>query len=88
MECCPYRATLIHDPAAGFLDLAADGHEGVKSTVQAMTEDNYFFLRISMAAAKGIADAARGIEGSSLVTAMCFSGKEFGIRVSGLEKDG
>ena len=72
----------------GFLDLAADGRKDVKRAVEAMTEDNYFFLRISMAAAKAMADAARDVEGSSLVTAMCFSGKEFGIRVSGLEDEG
>ena len=72
----------------GFLDLAGAGRDDVHAAVEAMTEDNYFFLRISMAAAKAIADAAHGIEGSSLVTAMCFSGKEFGIRVSGLPDQG
>ena len=49
-----------------------------------LTEDNYFFLRLSMAASKAIADAAKGIEHSTLVTAMCFSCKEFGIKLSGL----
>jgi len=73
---------------SGFLDLAAEGRDSVGQAVDTMTEDNYFFLRISMAAAKGIADGAHGVEGSSLVTAMCFSGKEFGIRVSGLGDEG
>jgi hypothetical protein len=36
-----------------------------------------------MAAAKAIADAARDIEHSTVVTAMCRNGVEFGIRVSG-----
>lgn len=56
----------------------------VAQTVQALTEDHYFFLRLSMAAAKCTADAAAGIEGSSLVTAMGFNCRNFAIRVSGL----
>ena len=52
--------------------------------VQALTADHYFFLRLSMAAAKATADAAHGIEHSSVVTAMSFNCREFAIRVSGL----
>jgi hypothetical protein len=37
-----------------------------------------------MASSKATADAAHGIEGSTIVTAMNYSCKEFGIRVSGL----
>ncbi len=37
-----------------------------------------------MAACKAMADAAHGVEGSTLVTAMARNGTEFGIRVSGL----
>lgn len=46
--------------------------------------DDYFFLRISMAASKVLARSMHGIEGSSIVTAMAFSCREFGIQVSGL----
>jgi Protein of unknown function (DUF1116) len=66
------------------LKLAERGSERVAKTVQAVTEDHYFFLRLSMAAAKATADAAHGVAGSSLVTAMAFSCKGFAIRVSGL----
>ena len=52
------------------LDLAADGRDRVQKAIVAMTEDHYFFLRLSMAAAKATADAAHGIEWSSMVTAM------------------
>ena len=63
----------------------AEAHRaGVEKTVEALTEDHYFFLRLSMGAGKAVADAAHGVEGSSVVTAMGFSCKEFGIRVSGL----
>lgn len=37
-----------------------------------------------MAACKAMADAAHGVEGSTLVSAMARNGTEFGIRVSGL----
>jgi len=45
---------------------------------------DYVFLRVSMAASKVTADAGHGEEESSVVTAMAFSCREFGIRVSGL----
>jgi hypothetical protein len=45
---------------------------------------DYVFLRLSMAASKVTADAAHGVERASVVTAMAFSCREFGIRVSGL----
>ena len=45
--------------------------------------DDYFFLRLSMAASKVMANAMRGYEGSSVVTAMAFSCAEFGIQTSG-----
>ena len=42
------------------------------------------FLFLNMAAAKNIADAGHGINYSTVVTAMCRNGVDFGIRVSGL----
>jgi len=46
-------------------------------------KNDQFFLNVAMAMGKSITDPARGIEGSSLVTAMCRNGTDFGIRVSG-----
>ena len=40
-----------------------------------------------MAACKAMADAAHGVPGSTLVTAMARNGTDFGIRVSGLGED-
>jgi hypothetical protein len=68
----------------GFLSLAASGSERVSRAVETMTEDHYFFLRLSMAAAKATADAARDIERSSVLTAMAFNCRGFAVRVSGL----
>ncbi len=70
-----------------FLELDDTPRDHVRDTLEILTEDHYFFLRLSMAAAKATADAAHGIEHSSIVTAMCFSCAEFGIRVSGLGDD-
>lgn len=47
-------------------------------------ESDYSFLRLSMAAAKAMADAARDVATSSVVTAMTISCRNFAIRVSGL----
>ncbi len=45
--------------------------------------NDQFFLNVAMAMGKAIMDPVRDIEGSSVVTAMCRNGTEFGIRVSG-----
>lgn len=58
--------------------------EDLRLTLTFLQQSDYFFLRLSMAAAKALADGAHGVEGSSVVTAMTFSCKEFAIRVSGL----
>ena len=45
--------------------------------------NDHFFLNLSMAACKSALDAAAGIEGSTVVTAMSRNGVDFGIRLSG-----
>ncbi|HET7805109.1 MAG TPA: DUF1116 domain-containing protein [Pseudolabrys sp.] len=45
--------------------------------------NDQFFLNIAMAMGKAMTDPANGIEGSSIVTAMCRNGTDFGVRVSG-----
>ena len=45
--------------------------------------NDQFFLNIAMVMGKAIMDPVRGIERSTIVTAMCRNGTEFGIRVSG-----
>ena len=45
--------------------------------------NDHTFLNISMATAKLTMDAAHGVAGSTIVTAMARNGVEFGIRVSG-----
>jgi hypothetical protein len=45
--------------------------------------NDQFFLNIAMAMGKAMTDPARHIENSSIVTAMCRNGTDFGVRVSG-----
>jgi Protein of unknown function (DUF1116) len=69
------------------LDLYDERPDDVRRTLTFMSESDYFFLRLGMAAGKATADAAHGVRGSSLCTAMTFSSKYFSIRVSGLETE-
>lgn len=55
----------------------------VAAAVEFIAGNDHFFLNISMAACKAMLDAAHGVEGSSMVTAMARNGVEFGIRTSG-----
>jgi hypothetical protein len=54
-----------------------------ESVLAFLRANDHFFLNLSMAACKSGLDAAHGIEGSSVVTAMSRNGVDFGIRLSG-----
>jgi len=58
--------------------------DAIGQTLQFLAASDYFFLRLAMAASKASADAAHGIIGSTVVTAMTISCRGFAIRVSGL----
>jgi hypothetical protein len=45
--------------------------------------NDHFYLNLTMPAGKAIADAAAGVERSSIVVAMARNGTEFGVRLSG-----
>jgi hypothetical protein len=55
----------------------------IAAIVDFIAGNDHFFLNISMAACKAMLDAAHGVPGSSMVTAMARNGVDFGIRVSG-----
>jgi hypothetical protein len=48
-----------------------------------IAHNDYFYLNLSMASGKAAADAASGIEDSTIVTTMARNGTEFGLRMSG-----
>lgn len=52
-------------------------------TLRFIAGNDHFFLNLSMAACKAMCDAASGVAGSSMVTAMARNGVTFGIRLSG-----
>ncbi len=56
-------------------------------TLKYITNHELIFLALAMASAKASADAAAGIDYSTVVTAMARNGTEFGIRVSGLGEE-
>jgi CheY-like chemotaxis protein len=59
-----------------------DGPAGL-AAMEFLRDNDHFFLNMSMAACKVALDAAHGIPGSTMVTAMARNGVEFGLRVSG-----
>jgi hypothetical protein len=65
------------------LDMVDDHVPGVRETMLHLAENDYFFLRLSMAAAKASADAMV-VAGSTLVSAMAFSCRGFAIKLAGL----
>jgi hypothetical protein len=79
-------ATLLftRELLAPLLEVGRRRPDETGEVVEFMSGNDYFFLRLSMAASKAAADAARDVPGSSVVTAMTFSCREFAIRVSGL----
>jgi hypothetical protein len=68
---------------APFLARAASG-EALSEILKFMGDTPLTVLNPVMAACKAMADAAHGIEGSTIVSTMARNGTDFGIRVSGL----
>jgi hypothetical protein len=64
--------------------LRLDGpRDDVVDVATFISGNDHFFLNLVMAAGKATADAASGIDGSSVVVAMARNGTEFGVRLSG-----
>ncbi len=71
-----------------FIDYAVAGSKRqALEVLRFLFASDYSFLRLSMAAAKAMADAARDVPAASVVTAMTISCRNFAIRVSGLGDD-
>lgn len=61
----------------------AGNTEGLAKTLSFIAGNDQFFLNLAMAMGKAMTDPAKGIAGSTVVTAMCRNGTDFGLRVSG-----
>jgi hypothetical protein len=54
-----------------------------RAVARYIAREPFFYLNLSMASGKATADAASGVEHSTIVTTMARNGTEFGLRVSG-----
>ncbi|HUX38570.1 MAG TPA: DUF1116 domain-containing protein [Rectinemataceae bacterium] len=77
---------IIREFAPHLVRLVAKGEdpEKIARVLTFMHGNDHFFLNLSMPASKCTVDAAKGIEGSTVIVAMARNGTDFGIRVSGL----
>jgi len=66
---------------------ASDDRAAAAEVVRFLGDNALSVLNPVMAACKAMADAAHGVEGSTVVTAMARNGTDFGIRVSGMGDD-
>jgi hypothetical protein len=77
---------MLRDLAPAMVDSgAATGFSqaDVAEALRFVGGNDHFFLNLAMPACKLALDAARGIEGSTMVVAMARNGTDFGIQVSG-----
>ena len=76
-------------PDAAARPLPRDGHQraarrdDVAEALRFIGGNDHFFLNLAMPACKLALDAARGIDGSTMVVAMARNGTDFGIQVAG-----
>ncbi|MFQ6075608.1 MAG: DUF1116 domain-containing protein [Candidatus Bathyarchaeia archaeon] len=75
--------SLFLNAVAPYLIDVADRREA-SEVVRFINGNSHFFLNLSMAASKSMADSAHGVKHSTVVTAISRNGTKVGIRVSGL----
>lgn len=73
---------LLRDLAPAMVQLGVDAKD-LAQVFSFIGGNDHFFLNLAMPACKLALDAARGIEGSTMVVAMARNGTEFGIQTSG-----
>jgi hypothetical protein len=77
-------SSLLLRSIAPALSRNANSLDSLARALEFMGGNDQFFLNIAMAMGKSMLDPARGVAGSTLVTAMCRNGTDFGIRVAAL----
>jgi hypothetical protein len=75
-------ALFIKRIAPALIEADVTQHDAA-ATLAFIAGNDHFFLNLSMAACKSMCDAAAGVAGSSMVTAMARNGVNFGVRLSG-----
>ena len=76
--------SLIIREFAPYLVRTGEDPEKIARIFSFMHANDHFFLNLSMPSCKCTVDAARDIEGSTVIVAQARNGTDFGIRVSGL----
>ncbi len=76
-------ALFIKRIAPALLEADNIAREDAAKALAFIAGNDHFFLNLSMAACKAMCDAAAGVAGSSMVTAMARNGVNFGVRLSG-----
>lgn len=66
------------------LDRTSERRKEIDEFLDYLLHGDYFFLRLSMAAAKSTIDSIVSVNNSTIVSSMAFSSTEFAIRVAGL----
>ncbi|WP_244929478.1 DUF1116 domain-containing protein [Nocardioides sp. W7] len=74
-DLAPAMVLSSHEAGAATADVA--------EAIRFVGANDHFFLNLAMPACKLALDAARGIEGSTMVVAMARNGTDFGIQVAG-----
>lgn len=69
---------------APYISQATSDSELAARIIKTLGDNALSVLNPVMASCKAMADAAHGVEGSTIVTAMARNGTDFGIRISGL----
>jgi Protein of unknown function (DUF1116) len=75
-------AEVFRTLAPAFMELDAPSND-VADVARYISTNNYFYLNLSMASGKATADAASGVEDSTIVTTIARNGTEVGVRMSG-----
>lgn len=73
---------LLRDLSPAMVSSGADPDD-VAAALRFIGGNDHFFLNLAMPACKLALDAARGIDGSTMVVAMARNGTDFGIQVAG-----
>jgi hypothetical protein len=73
---------LLRDLAPAMVTSGKDASD-IAAAIRFVGGNDHFFLNLAMPACKLALDAARGIEGSTMVVAMSRNGTEFGIQTAG-----
>lgn len=73
---------LMRDLAPALVNSGADAAD-IAEALEFIGGNDHFFLNVAMPACKVAMDAARNIDGSTIVVAMARNGTEFGIQVAG-----